>query len=100
MTSWDNQFRELKTQFIGRSKERLIAIETLLSRLHATPDDVGLLRLIMQHFHWLAGSGGTYGFEEVTQWGTYGEELCDYLLKLQAPVSMEDQQKLLTALRT
>lgn len=100
MTSWDNQFRELKNQFIGRSKERLVAIETLLSRLHASPDDVGLLRLIMQHFHWLAGSGGTYGFEEVTQWGTYGEELCDYLLKLQGPVSFDDQQKLMTALRT
>jgi diguanylate cyclase (GGDEF)-like protein len=100
MTSWDNQFRELKNQFIGRSKERLVAIETLLSRLHGSPDDVGLLRLIMQHFHWLAGSGGTYGFEEVTQWGTYGEELCDYLLKLQTPVSFDDQQKLLTALRT
>lgn len=100
MTSWDNQFRELKNQFIGRSKERLVAIETLLSRLHSSPDDVGLLRLIMQHFHWLAGSGGTYGFEEVTQWGTYGEELCDYLLKLQTPVSIEDQQKLMTALRT
>lgn len=100
MTSWDNQFQDLKNQFIARSKERLVAIETLLSKLHASPGDVALLRLIMQHFHWLAGSGGTYGFDDITQWGTYGEELCDYLLKLDMPVSQPDQEKLMTALRT
>lgn len=100
MTSWDNQFQDLKNQFVARSKERLVAIDTLLTRLQSAPSDVGLLRQIMQHFHWLAGSGGTYGFDDITQWGTYGEELCDYLLKLAGPVSFADQDKLMTALRT
>jgi hypothetical protein len=54
----------------------------------------------MQHFHWLAGSGGTYGFDDITSWGTYGEELCDYLLKLQTPVADADLDKLGTAFRT
>ena len=100
MTSWANQFDELKNQFVARSKERLMAIESLLGRLQAAPSDVALLKQTMQHFHWLAGSGGTYGFDDITSWGTYGEELCDYLLKLQTPVSDADLDKLGTAFRT
>lgn len=100
MSNWANQFQDLKNQFVTRSKERLVAIEALLTRLQSYPTDTAILRQIMQHFHWLAGSGGTYGFDDITQWGTYGEELCDYLLKLNAPVSPVDYDKLATALRT
>ena len=100
MTSWENQFQELKQQFIFRSRERLAAIENLLEQMQYRPGDFDLLRQIMKHFHWLAGSGGTYGFDEITQWGTYGEELCEYLLKLQVPVKSEDRDKLLSAFET
>ncbi len=100
MTSWDNQFQDLKVQFVTRSKDRLQAIESLLERLKHNPADISILRQIMQHFHWLAGSGGTYGFDDITQWGTYGEELCDYLLKLNTAVSVADHAKLQTALNT
>ncbi|MBX9720334.1 MAG: response regulator [Candidatus Obscuribacterales bacterium] len=100
MSNWANQFQDLKNQFVTRSKERLVAIEALLTRLQSYPTDTAILRQIMQHFHWLAGSGGTYGFDDITQWGTYGEELCDYLLKLNAPVNPVDYDKLATALRT
>ncbi len=100
MTSFDNQFQDLKVQFVARSKDRLAAIESLLTRLQQNPADISILRQVMQHFHWLAGSGGTYGFNDITQWGTYGEELCDYLLKLQAPVTAADHEKLMTALST
>ena len=100
MSNWENEFQSIKNQFVDRSKERLLAIESLLTRLKSAPSDESILRLVMQHFHWLAGSGGTYGFDDITQWGTYGEELCDYLLKLHAPVSASDQDKLMTALRT
>jgi diguanylate cyclase (GGDEF)-like protein len=100
MTSWANQFDDLKNQFVARSRERLVAIEALLARLQAAPANVSLLGQTMQHFHWLAGSGGTYGFDDITSWGTYGEELCDYLLKLGGPVSGADHEKLTTALRT
>ena len=98
--SFENQFQELKQQFIARSRDRLTSIESLLEQLFYRPEDVLVLRQIMTHFHWLAGSGGTYGFDEITQWGTYGEELCEYLLKLQAPVKQEDQEKLLSAYQT
>lgn len=100
MTSWENQFQELKQQFIVRSKERLSAIENLLDQMQYRPGDYALLRNIRQHFHWMAGSGGTYGFDEITQWGTYGEELCEYLLKLQVPVKPEDREKLQSAFET
>lgn len=100
MTSWENQFQELKQQFIFRSRERLSAIENLLDQMQYRPGDSNLLREIRKHFHWLAGSGGTYGFDEITQWGTYGEELCEYLLKLQVPVKEEDREKLLSAFET
>lgn len=100
MTSWENQFQDMKNQFVQRSHERLITIEAMLAQLQTNPHDLNLLRDVMKNFHWLAGSGGTYGFDEITQWGTYGEELCDYLLKLQVPVAPADQEKLVTALRT
>lgn len=99
-TSWDAQFQQLQNQFVNRAQERLIAIESLIVRLQTNSSDNNLLRQIRQHFHWLAGSASTYGFEEIRQWGTYGEELCDYLLNLQAPVSAMDIDKLATALRT
>ncbi|MBX9688516.1 MAG: Hpt domain-containing protein, partial [Candidatus Obscuribacterales bacterium] len=98
MNNWDNKFVEIKGQFMGRSKERLGAIQQMLNQLSSNPGDQNLLREILKNFHWLAGSGGTYGFTEITEWGTYGEELCEYLLKLNAPVSESNLDKLRTAL--
>lgn len=98
--TWEQQFSELKQQFLTRAHERLVTVEGLIKKLSQAPDDNLILRQIMQQFHWLAGSGGTYGFDDVTQWGTYGEELCDYFLKLAQPVSNEDIEKLSSALMT
>lgn len=98
--TWEQQFSELKQQFLTRAHERLLTVESLIKKLSQAPDDNLILRQIMQQFHWLAGSGGTYGFDDVTQWGTYGEELCDYFLKLNKAVSAEDIDKLSSALST
>lgn len=100
MTSWEDQFNELKNQFMTRSGARITEINDLLQALTNKPEDQSLLRQISQHFHWLAGSGGTYGFEEVTAWGLYGEELCDYFLKLGNPLQPSDIEQLSKALQT
>lgn len=99
MISWDNEFQNLRKQFVARSHERMSNIDLLLQELAANPGNSQLLQTVMVHFHWLQGSGGTYGFPEITQWGAYGEEMCDYLMKLQAPVARDNLDKLVLALR-
>lgn len=98
--SWEQQFSELKQQFLKRAADRLDTVDSLIRKLAEAPDDNLILRQISQQFHWLAGSGGTYGFDDVTQWGTYGEELCDYFIKVGRPVTAEDLEKLSSALIT
>ncbi|MBY0550601.1 MAG: response regulator [Candidatus Obscuribacterales bacterium] len=98
--SWEQQFSELKQQFLKRAADRLDTVDSLIRKLAEAPDDNLILRQISQQFHWLAGSGGTYGFDDVTQWGTYGEELCDYFIKVARPVTQDDLDKLSSALET
>lgn len=98
--SWEQQFSELKQQFLKRAADRLDTVDSLIRKLAEAPDDNLILRQISQQFHWLAGSGGTYGFDDVTQWGTYGEELCDYFIKVARPVTQDDLDKLSSALVT
>lgn len=92
-SDWSDQFRQLKLQFISRAKERIEAIKNCFLRLQTNPSDMACLLQIKQHFHWLADS-----FDEITHWGTYGEEHCEYLLQLDAPVSISEMDKLVTAL--
>lgn len=97
-SDWSDQFRQLKLQFISRANERIEAIKNCFLRLQTNPSDMACLLQIKQHFHWLAGSSSTYSFDEITPWGSYGEELCEYLLKLEDSVSSSDMGNLVNAL--
>lgn len=102
MQVWQDTFKELKNQYLTRSAERLDQIRDLLNSLAKSPSDLGLLRDLMRQFHWLAGSGGIYGFPQITKLGTHGEEFCEQLLRTNKPVTRDDWDKckaLLDALR-
>ncbi len=102
MQVWQDTFKELKSQYIVRSAERLDQIGDLLNSLAKAPGDPALLRDLMRQFHWLAGSGGIYGFPQITKLGTHGEEFCELLLRANKPVTRSDWDKckaLLEALR-
>ncbi len=102
MQVWQDTFKELKSQYMLRSVERLDQIDDLLERIAKAPSDSSLIRDLMRQFHWLAGSGGIYGFPQITKLGTHGEGLCENLLQNNRPITKPDWDKckaLLEALR-
>lgn len=80
MLEWQTAFEDLKQRYITQSQERLREIEALLERTRKNPRDRKLLAEMRRHFHWLAGSGGIYGFPEATRCGKEAERQCDEIL--------------------
>src|SRR5471030_2409291 len=95
MHEWQKKFSGLRSQFLDRSQERLEALRVLIEHLATRQEDMNILAEVRQLFHWCAGSGGVYGFEQVTKCGLQGEEICDRLLRDSLPVTPADSQKLL-----
>ncbi len=60
MEAWQQAFAQMKDQFMVKSMQRLEQIDTLIGALDQIPSDLDVMRQVMRHFHWLAGSGGTY----------------------------------------
>lgn len=94
MKVWQDTFRELKGQYLQRSAERIAIVRDMLKRLARNPADIPALRDLLRQFHWLAGSGGTYGFPQITKMGITGERLCEELLQDGRTVRREDWEKL------
>jgi HPt (histidine-containing phosphotransfer) domain-containing protein len=65
----------LHARFAARLSERLVLLDDLLGRLDSTRAIADAERL----FHSLVGSGGTYGFPEITRVAREAEELCGRL---------------------
>ena len=95
MHEWQKKFSGLRSQFLERSQERLEALRVLIEHLTSRPENMNIVGDIRQLFHWCAGSGGVYGFEEVTRLGLQGEAICDRLLRDRLPVTPADSNKLL-----
>lgn len=94
MHDWQAKFSDLRNQFIQRTDERLMALSTLIDNLPYRPGDTLLIKEVRQQFHWFAGSGGVYGFEQVSKFGQHGEEICDFLLRDMIPASKIDCEKM------
>ncbi|MBX3136364.1 response regulator, partial [Candidatus Obscuribacterales bacterium] len=94
MQSWKETFGELKEKYLKRSTERLAEILEILDGLFSNPSDAELIRRLSRNFHWLAGSGSMYGFQEVSQLGAEGEQYCESLLRGDVVQQPADVQKL------
>ena len=94
MNEWQNKFSNLRNQFLSRSGERLDALRKMIEYLSTNPADMNLLCEIRQQFHWCAGSGGVYGFEEVSKYGLKGEQVCDQFLHKGMPLEKAEAQQL------
>ncbi|MEJ2420185.1 MAG: Hpt domain-containing protein [Acidobacteriota bacterium] len=75
--SWEDAFHELQAQFVRNSRCRLRIVDTRLQALSQNPSERKALLEVMREFHALAGSGGTYGFQNVSNLGRMGESECD-----------------------
>jgi diguanylate cyclase (GGDEF)-like protein len=94
MKVWSDTFKELQAQYVQRSSERITHVKELLRRLARNPADVPSLRDMMRQYHWLSGSGATYGFPQITKLGAHGSELCEELLQDGRTLKREDWEKL------
>lgn len=80
MQDWQEQWTQMRAQFMTRAQERLCRVEGLLQELHQQRT-AELLGEVRNHFHWLSGVGGTYKLPEVSDIGNQGEQLCNHHLE-------------------
>jgi diguanylate cyclase (GGDEF)-like protein len=97
---WQETFGELKEQYVKRSSERISKIVEMLARLIERPADTDVISQLGRQFHWLAGSGSIYGFQEVSALGAEGENFCEGMLRHKKTPSHEDLARLKHILNT
>lgn len=91
---WEEQFAGMRAQFLTRANERLARVAETIARLEKQPTDAKALADVRQHFHWLAGAGGTYQLPEVSNLGATGQELCDEFIETKRLPSVQEVQSL------
>lgn len=78
MSNFENVFKGLRSIYLEETRQRAAAMARLLEDLERDPShlseqaDDALGSLVVQ-FHGLAGTGATYGFEELSLLGRMGE---------------------------
>lgn len=93
MQVWQDTFKELKDQYMIRSAGRIEQIQQLLSTMARNPADLNNLRELMRQFHWLAGSGGIYGFPQISKLGAHGEAFCEEIAQENRPITRTEWEK-------
>lgn len=94
MQSWQSRLSDRKTQFLGKTREKLVEINVLLDQLAAQPHDRERLHALNKFFHQLAGGGGIYEMKEFCSVAISAEEICTKLIANSAPLGQIEHQKL------
>jgi len=82
------QLAELRGEYLAEADKRVAELRALRNRLALAPADA--LSGLRQAFHRLAGSGGSYGFPDVSARSRDGEQLAQRLLDGGAAVGQDD----------
>jgi diguanylate cyclase (GGDEF)-like protein len=94
---------EFRRQFIRGSFDRLREMDAAVDRASAADAWEVNVAELSRHFHGLAGSGGTYGFSEVSRDANRGEIICQAVLgEARRPTTAElsGWRDLISAIRT
>lgn len=86
----EEQLAELRGRFVRNSMERLDLIERAIDRLQHSPGDAESLLTLFRHLHGLAGLGGTYGFDRVSEISLRAEAVCHGVRSEARPVRPEE----------
>lgn len=78
------QLQQLRREYLRDSTQRVEELRGLKARL--AQDQAGALADLRQAFHRLAGSGGSYGFPDVSARSREGEQLALRLASSDAPL--------------
>ena len=96
MTNGDDALAEtirlLRVEYLGDAPERVAELWAFHER--AENGDSGALDELRRALHKLAGSGGSYGFPELSAKSRAGEHEAQRLLESGAPVSAAEQKTL------
>jgi hypothetical protein len=101
--SWDDIFRELRSEFARRATPGIERAGTLLDHLSADRSDPRLLSELRRELLDLAGDSGRYGAPAVTALAQEGERACSALLDRAQPpaaIDLDRWRALLSAIRT
>lgn len=77
MRTWDEELAELRQEFLEGGAARLEALIAVVDSLAERPDDRAALEELKRHFHRLAGAGGTYACDDLSELAREGERLCE-----------------------
>lgn len=80
MSGWPSGER-FRARFLERSSEILSAVDVLLSDQSRNNDEYTYQQL-KEYSHWLAGTGGTFGYLRVSELGREAEKLCENLQRV------------------
>jgi diguanylate cyclase (GGDEF)-like protein len=81
MFDWTAQFSQQRGDYVRRTNERLVVMDTLLSSIAQNPQNLGPLKDLSQHFHQLAGSSAIYEMEQLGENASQGEKVCLTVLR-------------------
>lgn len=74
MATLDDVLRQLRGIYLEESRQRALSMTRLIGALEQQPaTESEMLTSLAIHFHGFAGTGATYGFEELTLLGRLGE---------------------------
>jgi chemotaxis protein histidine kinase CheA len=93
-------FEMLQARFVTGLDRRMTHLSGCLEALRGPFDDEdtpAVLDDMMRSFHSLAGIGGTYGYDQITDVASIGEAACQ---SLDLPVSGQDVMMLVDVLRS
>lgn len=90
MSDFEERMASLRQGYLSSAGARIKELSRSVSSLRGDPSDRNALRDLKQGFHRLAGSGGTYGLDAVTEIGSRGEEVVGALIESGGDPSPED----------
>ena len=100
MESWDDAIDELRQEYLLEAPGQIAGIRGLLAQLRVGPGDKAALAELRRGFHGFAGSGTTYGYPDVTNFGRSAESRCLRALENEhaAPEDVGEWGRLLDAI--
>ncbi|MBI1741827.1 diguanylate cyclase [Candidatus Acetothermia bacterium] len=87
MGNWGLNNRELVQEYLKELSGRLRHMRACLTELHSRPEALELAQQLREAAHRLKGSGGTYGFPEISTASLQIETLLDEHLAARTPLS-------------
>ncbi len=90
----DERLEILRQEFARRLPDRIAFAREAVDTLQLDPGADEPLRYAYRQFHSLAGSAGTYGYDEISQFARVGEALLDASFEEGIPLQARDFDRL------